>query len=78
MISFPAVEAAAAGLQSDPAELLGAAIAHEVGHLLLGPAHTTSGVMTAHFRSHEVAMVGRGELLFDSAQAARLREKASR
>jgi hypothetical protein len=72
-ISYPAVEAAAASLQTDPAELLGAAVAHEVGHLLLGPAHSLAGVMTAHFRGREAELVGRGELLFDTAQAIRIR-----
>jgi hypothetical protein len=74
-ISYPTVEQAATGLGADPADLLGAAIAHEVGHLLLGPAHSQTGVMRAHFRGREIEMAGRGELLFDAGQAARIRDK---
>jgi hypothetical protein len=78
VISYPAVAAAAISLECDPAELLGAAIAHEVGHLLLGPAHSEAGVMGAHFGSREVELVGHGELFFDDNQAARMRENVRR
>ena len=74
-ISYPAVEQTANNLEADPGDLLGAAIAHEIGHLLLGPRHTQAGVMRAHFGPHEMEMAGRGELLFDADQAARIREK---
>lgn len=74
-ISYSAVEETAHSLEADPGELLGAALAHEVGHLLLGPAHAPSGVMRAHFGPHDIELSGRGELLFNADQAARLREK---
>lgn len=74
-ISYPAVEEMANSLEADPGDLLGAALAHEVGHLLLGPTHTATGVMRAHFGPRDIEMVGRGELLFSPDQAARLREK---
>ena len=74
-ISYPAVEQTAGSVGADPGDLLGAAIAHEAGHLLLGPAHSPFGVMRAHFRLREIEMAGRGELLFSADQAARLREK---
>jgi hypothetical protein len=74
-ISYPAVEREALSQQSDPANLLGAAIAHEVGHLLLGPVHTNTGIMRARFRSREIQLAGRGELLFNGDQSAKIREK---
>jgi hypothetical protein len=74
-ISYPAVEETANSLEADPVTLLGASLAHEVGHLLLGPAHTATGIMRAHFALHDVEMASRGELLFSADQAARLREK---
>lgn len=74
-ISYPAVEQTASSLEADAGDLLGAVVAHEVGHLLLGAAHTATGVMRARFRLREIGMAGRGELLFDAGQAARLRDK---
>jgi len=74
-ISYPAVEQTANSLEADTGDLLGAAIAHEVGHLLLGKAHTRSGIMQARFRLREIEMAGRGELLFDAGQAGKLRAK---
>jgi hypothetical protein len=74
-IGYPAVEETANSLEADPGDLLGAALAHEVGHLLLGPAHTATGIMRAHFGLREIQLAGRGELLFSADQAARLREK---
>lgn len=76
-ISYAAVEQTANSLGADPGDLLGATIAHEVGHLLLGPAHSQTGVMRAHFGARELEMVGRGELLFDAGQAARIRLRIS-
>jgi hypothetical protein len=76
-ISYVAVEQTANSLGADPGDLLGAAIAHEVGHLLLGPAHSQTGIMRAHFGAREMEMVGRGELLFDADQAARIRLRKS-
>jgi hypothetical protein len=76
-ISYPAVEREATFQQADPGNLLGAAIAHEVGHLLLGPVHSNTGVMRARFRSREIQLAGRGELLFDGGQSAKIREKIS-
>jgi hypothetical protein len=72
-ISYPAVEQTANGLEASPGDLLGVAIVHEVGHLLLGPEHSQAGIMRAHFGIREIRMAGKGELLFDADQAARLR-----
>jgi hypothetical protein len=65
-----AVAAAEFGLEAGP--LLGAAIAHEIGHLLLGSAHSRNGVMMARFRRREMEMAARGELGFLDDQVQRI------
>ena len=54
--------------------LLGHAVAHEIGHLLLGvSSHSPGGIMRLVWRqSEEELMVKRG-LLFDAGQASRIR-----
>src|SRR5713226_1342705 len=47
-VFLPAVEKTADGLGVDVARVLGATIAHEIGHLLLGRGHSR-GVMSARF-----------------------------
>ena len=52
------------------AEVLGAALAHELGHLLLGKgAHSPMGIMRSHWDSEELRALGRGRLTFDRRQA---------
>jgi hypothetical protein len=54
--------------------ILAAALAHEIGHLLLGPkAHSDFGVMSPHWSKEELRRAGTGQLLFTAAEAARLR-----
>jgi hypothetical protein len=56
--------------------ILGAAIAHEVGHLLLGAnAHFYHGVMFAHWGRAEFERIAASELNFPPEQARLLREK---
>ena len=58
------------------AEILGHVIAHEVGHLLLGPnSHSALGVMRARWDKEELQQASRGGLLFMPAQAAMMRER---
>jgi hypothetical protein len=59
--------------------LLGAVMAHEIGHLLLGAqSHAPGGVMTVHFTSDDIRSAGRGELRFTTDQAARMRAEIRR
>jgi hypothetical protein len=54
--------------------ILAAALAHEIGHLLLGPnAHSGFGVMSPHWSREELGRASTGQLLFTSAEAERLR-----
>ena len=73
-VFLPGVERTAAGLEVDPATVLGATIAHEIGHLLLGAAHSR-GVMSARFDSQQMRAAERGELLFRDEEARRMRRE---
>jgi hypothetical protein len=61
------------------AELLGHAIAHELGHLLLNsPAHSRHGLMAATWRAAELDRASSGNLLFSAGEAAVIRASAVR
>jgi len=73
VVAWRPVEAAAAG-HIDAGLLLGATMAHEIGHLLLGgDAHSLNGVMVPRFRRREMEMAARGELGFTDDQVKRIR-----
>jgi hypothetical protein len=56
--------------------LLGAIIAHEIGHLLLGAhAHSWVGIMTPEWSKATLQLVGMGSLLFNRDQAALMRNQ---
>jgi hypothetical protein len=59
--------------------LLGHAIAHELGHLLLDtPAHSRYGLMTGRWGPAELDRAASGSLLFSSAEAATMRVEVLR
>jgi hypothetical protein len=61
---------------SNEASLLGAVIAHEIGHLLLGShSHSQWGIMSPHWESDHLRQVGMGTLLFSPEQAFRMRAR---
>jgi hypothetical protein len=61
------------------AELLGHAMAHELGHLLLGTsAHSRYGLMAARWRATDLDRAAVGGLLFSPAVAAIMRAEAVR
>jgi hypothetical protein len=64
-VSWPTVEREARQMEVDAAYLLGAAIAHEVGHLLFGPSHAAAGVMAARLGQREMRLAAQGELRFE-------------
>jgi len=53
--------------------ILGHAIAHESGHVLLPVGHTKSGLMAAQMDAMAIQIAIRGKLLFLPEQAARMR-----
>ena len=57
-------------------QILGATIAHEVGHLLLGAsAHSANGVMCGSWGRVQFERIGQGQLCFTAGQAKKLREQ---
>jgi len=56
--------------------VLGHAMAHELGHLLLGTdSHSVSGLMRAHWDWEDLQAAERNELLFLHPEAARIRNR---
>lgn len=54
--------------------LLGHGVAHEIGHLLLGPnSHSSAGIMRPVWRREELERMARGLLGFEAAQATEMR-----
>jgi hypothetical protein len=78
-VSYSKVEAAAKSLDVESSYILGATLAHEIGHLLLGPrCHFRTGVMSPRFGREQLGMAARGELLFTPSQAGRIRKEVAR
>ena len=76
-VVWPAVEEVASNLESEVSDVLGATVAHEIGHILLGSkAHTRGGIMSSRFERVEMRMAANGELRFSPDQAQRMRANA--
>ena len=74
VVSYPEAEVVAAACDESTAVVLGAAMAHELGHLLLpSPSHTASGVMSPRLTCRELKQAARGELHFTAEQVRALR-----
>jgi hypothetical protein len=59
--------------------ILGCVIAHELGHLLLGPnSHSPSGIMQGEWRPKQIHLALTGRLHFASQQAKLIRAEARR
>jgi hypothetical protein len=64
--------------RTNPATLLGYAIAHELGHLLLGSnSHSLTGLMCGNWHNEELARMEQGGLLFGEEQSRRMKAKLS-
>ena len=72
---FQAVQELAEQYQTDPDELLGCVIAHELGHLLLGPGHVPGGVMQAHWSGHELDALRQRRLKFNPVQREHIQKE---
>jgi hypothetical protein len=65
----------AQGAGTDYSTLLGRAIAHEIGHLLLGHSrHSRSGLMRAIWSQEEIRGIRPADWRFSSAEAAQMRQ----
>jgi hypothetical protein len=59
--------------------VLGATMAHEIGHLLLGPkAHSRRGIMSERLGCGELRLASRGELWFGQEDGQRIRAEVAR
>lgn len=75
---YPAIERKARDGQTGISTVLGAVMAHEIGHLLLNSNdHSPTGVMSAVFEFTQIAEAARGHLLFTASQAARIRSRVT-
>ena len=64
----------ASGAEISAYQLLGHAMAHEIGHLLLGPnSHSRNGIMRAQWNRDDLRVVARASLRFSPEQSERLR-----
>ena len=70
------VNEVAAGYGASPSIVLGTAIAHELGHLLISKEHTTVGIMQPYLNQSDFRNAWEGRLLFTSEQAEAIRQKA--
>jgi hypothetical protein len=58
---------------ADRAAILGAIIAHEIGHLLLGRSrHSGSGIMRAQWGDEDLKLIAKGRMWFTEEEASRL------
>jgi hypothetical protein len=55
--------------------ILGHAMAHEVGHALLGPGHPADGLMRNRLRIEEWKLAEKGELQFSSNETEQIRQR---
>jgi hypothetical protein len=77
VVYYPMVREMAGNYSLEEVLILGAALAHEIGHLL-GAGHAASGVMSPVFNRERIVAMAQGALLFAPAQAARMRVEARR
>jgi hypothetical protein len=60
---------------SDPGALLGHVIAHELGHLLLGPGHVSGGVMRPAWDARQLGDLRQRWVKFSEAEGVRIRRE---
>jgi len=61
---------------ADKSQVLGHAMVHEIGHLLLGPnSHTASGIMRGRWDKEDLQTIAKGHLAFSEQQAQHIREE---
>jgi hypothetical protein len=65
-------------VRSDTAAILGCAMVHELGHLLLGPAHSREGVMRAEWNKQDAWAASQGNLDFTPEQVRLMRVELGR
>ena len=74
-ISYPSVEALA-GARVANSDILGVAMAHEIGHLLLGGDHSSTGIMKRRWSEQDLRGAAWHQLIFTPDQAKHLHAAA--
>jgi len=75
-VFYQRVEDAAASEIASPSQILGCAMAHEIGHLLLGPDHhSREGIMCARWNQKALEEASQGQMLFTRDQAQLIRNE---
>jgi hypothetical protein len=73
-VFYDCAERMAEGSIASLPQILGVAMAHEIGHLLLGPnAHSPRGIMRAHWGREELQLAAMGLFLFSPEDKAHIR-----
>jgi hypothetical protein len=73
-VYYEAAQEFASRRDIDAGLLLGCVIAHELGHLLLGPGHARHGIMRAAWNNLELDEMRFGRLKFNSAESDEIRK----
>ena len=75
-VFYQRVEDAAGSQIASPSQILAYAMAHEIGHLLLGPDHhSREGIMCARWNQKSLEDVSQGQMLFTRDQAQLIRNQ---
>src|SRR5262249_33839372 len=74
-VYYDAIKELAGRKPNDPAEALAYVIAHEIGHLFLGPGHVKGTIMCTEWTSRILEAAERRQLTFNSTQRAALRRE---
>ena len=69
------VESVAERTGVDTESVMGCVMAHEIGHLLLGPGHVPAGIMRAEWDTGDLEAIRKGWLVFSHAQNAGIRQE---
>jgi hypothetical protein len=62
----------------DPSRLLGAVIAHEIGHMLLADAHAPTGLMRGRWNDRDLRLIDMNGLCFNAGERLRLQQELLR
>jgi hypothetical protein len=73
-VYYKAVEQIAERYGTDTDGLFGYVIAHELGHLLLGPGHSSNGIMRAPWNSGDAVAVKQRGLKFTASERAKIQQ----
>ncbi len=72
-VYYPAIKTLSESSHANQDALLGYTIAHEVGHLLLGPGHRPGGIMCARWSGKETGAISKRWLKFDLTDRVKIR-----